>query len=66
MSRKNSATRIYMSDNEHFADAFNYIIYNGNKIIQPEELIEQDTTELVGILTNDNKVYAEERYRDIL
>lgn len=66
MSRKNSATRIYMEDNEHFADAFNYIIYNGNKIIRPEELMEQDPTELVGILDGDNKFYYKERYRDIL
>jgi len=28
----------YMADNEHFADAFNYFIYDGEKVIKPENL----------------------------
>ena len=36
----------YLSDNEIFADAFNYLVYGGKQVIKAGELREIDTTEL--------------------
>ena len=36
----------YLSDNEIFADAFNYLVYDGKQVIKAAELREIDTTEL--------------------
>lgn len=36
----------YMSDNTIFADAFNFLIYDGEPVIMPDELTEVDTTEI--------------------
>ena len=36
----------YLSDNEIFADAFNYFVYGGKQVIKAGELREIDTTEL--------------------
>ena len=49
LSNKDTISHDYMSDNEHFADAFNYYIYGGEKVIKPEDLtpvnaVEEDST----------------------
>ena len=36
----------YLSNPVFFADAFNYLLYDGEQVINPEELRELDTTEL--------------------
>ena len=38
MGNKDIVSGDYMADNEHFADAFNYLIYGGEKVIKPESL----------------------------
>lgn len=35
MSAVDVQTNSYMSDNAHFADAFNYFIYGGRQVIRP-------------------------------
>lgn len=37
MGNKDIVSGDYMADNEHFADAFNYFIYDGEKVIKPEK-----------------------------
>lgn len=44
MSKKDTVTKAFMRENTVFADAFNYLIFNGKKVIQPEQLQELDTT----------------------
>lgn len=44
MSKKDTVTKAFMRENTVFADAFNYLIFNGKKVIQPERLQELDTT----------------------
>lgn len=66
MGKKNVVTKKYISNNEKFADIFNYYIYNGRKVIQPDNLKERDTTELIGILMEDSGTYTEEKIRDVL
>lgn len=50
MSKKDTVTKAFVRENAVFADAFNYLIFNGKKVIQPEQLRELDTTELVQLV----------------
>ena len=66
-------TKAYIRKNEVFADAFNYCMYDGAQVIQPERLKELDSTEIAIQLnekdTTDKKavqVEAQQKYRDIL
>lgn len=66
-------TKAYIRKNEVFADAFNYFMYDGAQVIQPECLKELDPTEIAILLnekdTKDKKavqVEAQQKYRDIL
>lgn len=43
---KDTVTTKYMRQNEIFADAFNYFIYDGEQVINPENLEELDTREI--------------------
>ena len=45
-------TKAYIRKNEVFADAFNYFMYDGAQVIQPECLKELDSTE-IAILLNE-------------
>ena len=45
-------TKAYIRKNEVFADAFNYFMYDGVQVIQPERLKELDSTE-IAILLNE-------------
>ncbi len=68
MSKKDTVTKAFMRENTVFADAFNYLIFNGEKVIQPERLQELDTTELVQLTVKGNTPKNEtvQKYRDIL
>lgn len=54
---KNTVTTKYMRQNEIFADAFNYFVYGGEQVINPENLEELDTCE-VEIENQSNIHYA--------
>lgn len=43
---KDTVTTKYMRQNEIFADAFNYFVYGGEQVINPESLEELDTREI--------------------
>lgn len=47
MGVKDDLTKRYMSRPDVFADAFNYLIYDGQPIIKPENLHELDTAAIV-------------------
>ena len=55
----------YLSNPVFFADAFNYLLYDGEQVIRPEELRELDTTELTVPYGNDARVPVQ-KYRDLL
>ena len=55
----------YLSNPVFFADAFNYLLYGGEQVIQPKELKELDTTELTVPYGNGVRV-PEQKYRDLL
>lgn len=46
MGVKDTVTIKYMRQNEIFADAFNYFVYGGEQVINPESLEELDTREI--------------------
>ena len=55
----------YLSKNIFFADMFNYILYDGKAVIQPEKLRELDTTEIAIPYGNGARVPVQ-KYRDLL
>ncbi len=63
MSLKDTETKRYISRPEIFADAFNFLLYNGEQIIRPEALQSVDTTEIVAPYGNGAKVPVQ-KYRD--
>ena len=66
MANKDTITKDYMQDKKTFADAFNFLIYNGEQIIKPEHLKPHDTTSIALPYGEDNKPIPIQRYRDIL
>lgn len=46
MAAKDIVTKDYIKDAEVFADAFNYLIFGGNPVIDPLKLHEMDITEI--------------------
>lgn len=71
MGLADTVTKAYMKENAVFADAFNYLIYGGKAIVNPEQLQELDTTEIAlpfgaqdenGNQPDD----AVQKYRDVL
>ena len=55
----------YLSNPVFFADAFNYLLYDGEQVIKPENLQELDTTELTVPYGNNARVLVQ-KYRDLL
>lgn len=65
MREKSIMSRRFISQNEVFADIFNYHLYQGKQVIKEDDLEERDSTELA-VLNQDEKAYAVEKIRDIL
>ena len=65
MGRIDTETKAFMSDPSHYADAFNYLIYDGQTVIKPENLKPLDTTE-IAIPYGNNARVPEQKYRDVL
>ena len=55
-----------MADNHIFADAFNYLIYNGEQVIHPENLHTLDTTAIAVPYGADGVGVPVQKYRDEL
>lgn len=70
MGKADAVTKQYMKENTVFADAFNFLLYNGENVILPQTLRELDTAEVVIPFTVDDKgkkqAQAVQKYRDIL
>lgn len=65
MGRVDIETKKYMQNNSHFADAFNYYLYNGKPVIDAEALREIDTTEIVLPFGNGARE-PQQKTRDVL
>ena len=67
MGMTDTVTKEYMRGNRVFADAFNYLIYGGARVVKPELLQELDTTEIAIPFALDEENTTEEavqKYRD--
>ena len=66
MGRPDALTTAYMSDNQHFADIFNYFLYDGKQVIKPENLRAKDRTTLAFPHANgEEKSEVIQKYRDV-
>ena len=65
MSQVDIRTKEYVRRHAVFADIFNYYIYAGKDVIQPERLKEMDTTELA-LPKADGRSTPVQKYRDVL
>lgn len=71
MGLSDTVTKEYMRENTVFADAFNYLIYGGERVVDPSLLQELDTTE-IALPFGDEDAYgkqtveAVQKYRDVL
>ncbi len=63
--KADTITKDYMSDTAIFADVFNYYIYGGEQIIQPEQLIERDSTKITLPYGADGAVVPVQKFRDV-
>ena len=66
MGKADTATMAYMGQNDVFADAFNFFLYQGERVIRPEQLRELDPTELMMPYGTEQQGEPVQRYRDIL
>ena len=66
MGRADTATTNFMRQNDVFADAFNFFLYQGCPVIDPGQLRELDPAELAMPYGADKKSEPVQKYRDIL
>ena len=65
MGKIDTEAKAYLSDKERFSDIFNFWIYDGKNVIDPDGLTELDTTS-VAIPHNGRSRKHVQKYRDIL
>lgn len=75
MGNADIVTKEYMRDNKVFADAVNYLLYQGKPVVDPLKLEEKDSAELAVLFGENRKVngkkekeYLEtqQKFRDVL
>ena len=66
MGKKDIVTKRYLSDNEKFADIFNYYLYNGRKVILPRMLVDDSPEELFARMFPDGNIFTKGKMRDLL
>ena len=65
MSKKDTITKQYLGQNPVFADAFNYYLFNGEQVIKPDDLKEQDSAE-IAIIRKMGRAFPNQKFRDVL
>lgn len=66
MADKDTVTKEYMQDSAAFADAFNFLLYDGRQVIRPEQLKPIDTTAVALPYGEDRQPVPIQKYRDVL
>ena len=68
MGQADIVTKEYMREPHVFADAFNFLLYDGRQVIKPSELMELDTAEMMYIFGGGapKRGTGVQKYRDIL
>ena len=65
MGALDAEAKRYLSKKDAFADAFNYLIYGGEQVIEPDQLREMDTSQIALPYGNDARLPVQ-KYRDLL
>lgn len=65
MGKKDTCEKEFFADNRIFADLVNGIVFGGKEVVHPEDLVEQDTTEVYSEYINNTLLNAQ-KYRDLL
>jgi len=65
MGKLDTMTKEYMSEPGHFADAFNYFLFDGKKRIREADLTALDPTEMGAVFDNGSKEIVQ-KVRDLL
>ena len=55
-----------LSNNERFADLFNFYLFKGKQVIKPSDLQEKDTASVLSLYGIDKKEVQKQRWRDLL
>lgn len=63
--KADTVTKDFISDTSVFSDVFNYYIYGGQQIIQPEQLEERDPTEIALPYGADGAAVPVQKFRDV-
>ena len=66
LGTKDSKAKEYLSDNTRFSEICNYVLFDGEKAIKPENLKECDTTEVLSVFGIDKKQIVKQKWRDLL
>ena len=66
LGTKDSKAKEYLSDNTRFSEICNYVLFDGEKVIKPEDLKECDTTEVLSVFGIDRKQIVKQKWRDLL
>ncbi len=69
MAKKDTVTKSYMEDRNMFADLVNFYVYNGEKVVKPENLHPLDTTAAAlphGKGKSSKTVKTVQKHRDVL
>ena len=64
-NEKDTLTKAYMERPDVFADAFNFLIYDGEPVIRPEALREMDAAALALPFGTDGSQHSAQRVRDV-
>ena len=66
LGTKDSKAKEYLSDNTRFSEICSYVLFDGEKVIKPENLKECDTTEVLSVFGIDRKQIVKQKWRDLL
>ncbi|MBR4513560.1 MAG: transposase [Lachnospiraceae bacterium] len=66
MGKSDIQSKDLLQWNEYFADTVNYMLFDGNQVVIPEELKELDTTELTIVDDVVKESVFIQKYRDVL
>jgi hypothetical protein len=65
MGKSDTISKELLQDNNYFADVVNNALFNGDRVVNPDELVELDSTELT-VIEDETKNTAVQKQRDIL
>ena len=63
--KADTITKAYVQDASIFADIFNYYVYQGRQVIEPEQLKERDSTKIALPYGADGAVVPVQKFRDV-